>query len=78
MREINNDVVSQIYNDSLKQFISNPYNTSTYKYDDNYNAGYLLVNHELTSEFSLQAGVRVENTNIIGVITTKLILIKVF
>ncbi|MBL0332321.1 MAG: TonB-dependent receptor [Chlorobiota bacterium] len=66
MREINNDVVSQIYNDSLKQFISNPYNTSTYKYDDNYNAGYLLVNHELTSEFSLQAGVRVENTNIIG------------
>lgn len=66
LREIDNKVVSDIYNDSTQSYMPNAANTKAYLYNDKYAAVYGLINQALSQDFSIQAGLRVENTNISG------------
>jgi len=60
---------SAIYFDLLNgQWINNSVLSRQFSYDENINAGYIQAETRFSESFSMQAGIRVENTNIKGIV----------
>ena len=57
-----NDNKTLFYDIALEQFIFDPQKSSHFLYEENNNAVYLSVNKDLSKEWSVQLGLRLENT----------------